>query len=232
MKKKEPKLLKYSIAIPLWFLIMIWSVKIYELAAHTSLSYWGILPREIIGLRGIFFMPFLHGSLAHTIHNSFPLFLLLAMLVYFYHKRALFIVLFGNLLTGLFTWLIGGPGYHIGASAMIYMLAGYLFFSGIFRKNIKLKAISLLIVFIYGGMIWGIFPFQFWIDQHISWEGHLSGALVGIILACWFRKVLFLPETRYSWEKEPENTEDLPYWLIEENEKAPEASQPSFKDLF
>ena len=68
-------------------------------------------------------------------------------------------------------------------------------------------------------MIWGIFPFQFCIDQHISWEGHLSGALVGIILACCFRRVLFLPETRYSSENEPENTEEIPYWITEEEEK-------------
>jgi membrane associated rhomboid family serine protease len=86
-------------------------------------------------------------------------------------------------MSGLWLWAIGRPSFHIGASGLLYALASFLFFSGFIRKHTKLMSISMFVVFLYGGMVWGIFPMK----KHISWEGHLAGALAGLILAYWFK---------------------------------------------
>jgi membrane associated rhomboid family serine protease len=87
------------------------------------------------------------------------------------------------IITGILVWLGGRSSYHIGASGLIYGFASFLFFSGIIRNSINLLAISLLVVFLYGSLVWGIFPF----DYKISWESHLFGALTGFALAAAFR---------------------------------------------
>ena len=92
------------------------------------------------------------------------------------------------LTSGLWLWTIGRPSFHIGASTIVYALASFLFFSGLIRRHTRLMAISMFVVFLYGGMVWGILPMK----SHISWEGHLSGALRGLILAYWFRKTALL----------------------------------------
>jgi len=86
-------------------------------------------------------------------------------------------------MTGIWVWFGGRPSYHIGASGIVYGLAGYIFTSGIILKNIRLLSISLLVVFLYGSMFWGIFPF----DPKISWESHLLGLIAGIILAIYYK---------------------------------------------
>lgn len=230
MTKKDSTRLEYAIKIPSILLIIIWGIKIFEVVTHYSLASWGVLPRDFEGLRGIFFMPFIHGDIAHAAHNSIPLFVLSAMLIYFYRKTSWFILVVGTLLTGLLTWLIANKAYHIGASGIIYMLASYIFFSGVFRRNIKLMAISLLVSFLYGSMVWGVFPFEFAIQERISWEGHLAGAIVGFLLAYRFRKIQIEPKRKYSWDYETkEALEEDQYWIVEEE---PKEDSVSFKDLF
>ncbi len=230
MTKKDSTQLEYAIKIPSILLIIIWGVKIFEIVTQISLANWGILPRNFEGLRGIFFMPFIHGDIAHAAHNSIPLFVLSAMLIYFYKKTSWFILVVGTLLTGLLTWMIASKAYHIGASGVVYMLASYIFFSGVFRRNIKLMAISLLVSFLYGSMVWGIFPFEFAIQERISWEGHLAGAIVGLFMAYRFRKIQVEPKRKYSWDYETEKEEEEPYWMVEEDHSTEE--KRSFKDLF
>ncbi|APD05930.1 uncharacterized protein UJ101_00382 [Flavobacteriaceae bacterium UJ101] len=229
MIKKDSTRLEYAIKIPSILLIMIWGIKIFEIITQHSLANWGVLPRDFEGLRGVFFMPFIHGDITHAAHNSIPLFVLSAMLIYFYRKTSWFILVMGTLLTGLLTWLIANKAYHIGASGMVYMLASYIFFSGVFRKNIKLMAISLLVSFLYGSMVWGIFPFEFAIQERISWEGHLAGAIIGFLMAYYFRSVQIEPKRKYSWDYEAKEELEDQYWIVEEE---PKEEKISFKDLF
>ncbi|NLZ72724.1 MAG: rhomboid family intramembrane serine protease, partial [Bacteroidales bacterium] len=134
---------------------------------------------------GIFAHTLIHNSFKHLFANTFPLFFLSWCLFYFYREIASYIFFFLWILGGIITFLIGKPGWHIGASGLIYGLAFFLFFSGIIRKHIPLIAISLLITFIYGGLVWNMIPF--FAKSTTSWEGHLSGAIAGIVLAVLFR---------------------------------------------
>lgn len=172
------------IRIPVTIIVLIWAVYFIEIKFGLNFNKYGIYPMSIKGLRGIILSPFIHGDTSHLINNSVPLMVLLGCLYYFYKRIANKVVVIGLLLTGLLTWFLGRPSYHIGASGIIYLLVSFIFFSGIFRKYYRLIALSLIVVFLYGSMIWYIFP----IKERISWEGHLSGFLVGFVFAFIFRK--------------------------------------------
>lgn len=190
--------------IPLFSLLAIWSVFWYETTFGMSFNTYGILPRSLVGLRGIVFSPFIHGSVDHLYNNSIPLAILGLALFYFYRQKAWRILLWGWLLSGLMTWLMGRTSYHIGASGLIYVLASFIFFKGIFQKHFRLIALSLAVVFVYGSMLWYVFP----IKEGISWEGHLSGFLTGLVLARLIRIDVPAPK-KYEWEKEDyDETED------------------------
>ncbi len=202
----EHNYFKFSNAVivaPLAAVITIWAVYWMELRFHVNFNDFGLYPRKLSGLRGILFSPFIHGSLEHLYNNTIPLALLLASLFYFYKDVAIKVLLFGLLFSGLITWGIGRPSYHIGASGIIYLLASFIFFKGIFTKYYRLVAVSLIVVFIYGSLLWYIFPTK----DGISWEGHLGGFLTGIVLA-FFMKASVPSTIRYAWEHENYNEED------------------------
>jgi membrane associated rhomboid family serine protease len=155
------------------------------------------------GLKGIIFSPFIHGSLKHLFNNSIPLLLLSMALFYFYRNISKQVIFYGIIITGLLTWLIGRPSYHIGASGLVYVLASFLFFKGIFSKYFRLVALSLSVVFVYGSLIWGLFPGK----MGMSWEGHLSGFIVGFVLALAYRTNI-LPKPKYEWEMENYKEDD------------------------
>lgn len=202
----EQQYFKYTNAVliaPMFAVLAIWTVFWVELRFHINLNDHGLYPRRINGLQGILFSPFIHGSIEHLYNNTIPLAVLLASLFYFYRKNALRVLLSGILLAGLFTWIIGRPSYHIGASGVIYLLASFIFFKGIFTKYYRLVALSLMVVFIYGSLLWYIFP----IKDGISWEGHLGGFVVGLLLAFFIKSKT--PSTKkYAWEKEGYNEEE------------------------
>src|SRR5690606_33859749 len=183
--------------------LSIWTVYWVEVRFHINLNQYGIYPRTLTGLRGVLFGPFLHSSVGHLYKNTIPLVLLLAALVYFYPRIWLRVLCLGILLSGIFTWIIGRPSYHIGASGVIYVLASFIFFKGVFTKYFRLVAVSLIVVFIYGGMLWFIFPIQ----EDISWEGHLSGFFTGLLLAI-FLKAQIPSQHRFKWETEDYKEED------------------------
>ena len=195
----KTKMLAYSFAIVLSLWIVFWA----ELEFNLKLHKFGVFPQTLGGLKGILFSPFIHGDIKHLSNNSIPLFILLLSLFYFYEKISWKVLLWGALLTGLLTWVLGRPAYHIGASGIVYMLVSFLFFKGVFSKQISLLAVSFLIVFLYGSLIWYVFP----IDPLISWEGHLSGLIVGFLFSIIFKKKL-VEKKKYEWEKEDFNPED------------------------
>lgn len=191
---------------PLLAILLIWTVFWIEVRFGLNFNDYGIYPRRLSGLRGVLFSPFIHGSLEHLYNNTLPLVVLTAFLYYFYGESATKILLWGTLLSGSMTWLIARPSYHIGASSVIYVLTSFIFFKGIFAKYYRLVALSLVVVFIYGSMIWYIFP----VKDGISWEGHLSGFITGLLLAILI-KVKVPADRKYDWEKEDYNQENDPF---------------------
>jgi membrane associated rhomboid family serine protease len=191
-----------SIVYPILLLLVMWIVIWSEHLFSTFDFYrFGVEPRKISGLVGIIFMPLIHSDsdFSHIINNSGPTFILLCALIYFYHEIALKVFIWSWLLTGVFVWLLGKNGFHIGMSGVIYALASFLFTSGVLRKYLPLQAISMMVVFLYGSMVWGILP----MEEKISWEGHLSGMVIGIFLAISFKKEgPIRPKYQYEIEKE------------------------------
>ncbi len=194
---KQFKFTLATLAIPLYSVLFLWLVYWFEVKFGYNFNKYGVAPRTLLGLRGIFFSPFIHGGLQHLFNNSVPLFVLLISLFYFYRGIAMKIVIYGLILSGLLTWAIARPSYHIGASGMVYLLFSFIFFSGIIRKYNRLIAVSLMVIFLYGSMIWYIFP----IKEEISWEGHLSGFIIGLVFAVFYRN--YGPQKMtYLWESD------------------------------
>ncbi|MBI2259535.1 MAG: rhomboid family intramembrane serine protease [Flavobacteriia bacterium] len=192
-----------SILLSLSFIVVLWLVYVLVLLFPEQSVQLGIQSQHFKGLIGILFSPLIHSptDVYHIINNSVPAFVLLYALFYFYRKIAFKIFLFSWLFTGLLVWIIAknDNAYHIGLSGVIYALFSFLLFSGTISKFKPLQALSLFVVFLYGSMVWGIFPQE----EKISWEGHLSGFVVGIFLTIFFRKQFPVnPKYQYEIEKE------------------------------
>lgn len=184
-------------------MLLCWAVWLLLHFVHPDLVSWGVRPQHWQSLKGIFFMPLIHDpvDVKHVFNNSIPVFLLLAALVYYYRSIAWWVFSISWLGTGLFVWLfaVDTHSYHIGMSGVVYSLFGFLFISGMLRRVRALQGISLAVIFVYGSMIWGIFP----TEARISWEGHLCGFLIGVFLAIVFRKYGPIRQKyRYEIEKE------------------------------
>lgn len=175
-----------SLRVPLFLLLLMWSVKLIETFGQIDFAFLGILPRNVKGLIGIFTSPFIHGDWKHLWSNSISFLMLSWAIFFFYQKIAFRTLLLIALLTGIWVWVSARTSYHIGASGIIYGMASFLFLAGILGKNRRLAALSLLISLFYGGMIWGVLPGE----ERISWESHLSGALAGIVVAFYLRNDL------------------------------------------
>ncbi len=209
--------LRRAIIWPLATLAVIWLVFILEQASGSEWFIYGIAPRKAYAARGILTAPFLHGDLGHILSNSLPLFSLMALILFFYPRVAIPALVMIYLGTGVTMWLFADPevifqaypraNYHIGASGVVYGMVTFLAWNGIFRRNLKAIAIALVVVFYYGGLVWGVFPVQ----ERVSWEGHLLGALVGVFVAYWFRDRIELDEEKKppSWELEPQEEHDF-----------------------
>jgi len=185
------------VAYPIAFVLFIWLVFWFEIRFGFDFTSFGVLPKSFKGLKGVLFSPFIHSGIDHLYHNTIPLFVLTTALFYFYRPIAWKVIGYGILLSGFLTWCIGRPAFHIGASGLIYVLVSFTFFKGIFVKHFRLVALSLLVVFLYGSMVWYIMP----IKENMSWEGHLSGLITGIVFALIFRSEIAKPK-KYHWERE------------------------------
>jgi membrane associated rhomboid family serine protease len=201
------KKLFLSMIIPGIFVFLMWLVKIVEVLFEIDLSRFGIYPLSARGLPGILFSPFIHANLQHLFNNSLPLFFLSVALFYFYSELALKVFIWNYFITGLLVWTGGREAWHIGASGLVYGLASFLFFSGIIRRYFRLIALSMLIVFLYGSMVWGLFPGVY---KNVSWESHMLGFFSGVFLAIWFRNE-GPQQPVYEWmdEEEPASAEAM-----------------------
>ena len=187
----------------LFFLLFLWLVHFANIHFHLNLYKLGVFPRTLDGLWGIVFAPLVHSSYDnnHLINNSVPFLILTWAMFYFYRPIAWRVLFFSWIITGLSVWFFGRSSFHIGISGVIYSQLFFLFFSGVFRQDSRLLTVALLVVFIYGSMIWGIFPY----DWKISYESHFSGAVVGVVLSRYFKEenATFLKK-KTQWEIEEE----------------------------
>lgn len=184
MNESDSLIFKNSmLRIPIIFVVLIWFIYWVEIRFGLNFNKYGLYPREFSGLKGVIFSPFIHSDTKHLFNNSIPLFVLLLSLFYFYKRVAKKVLLYGALLTGILTWIIARDSYHIGASGVVYLLFSFVFFSGVFKNHYRLIALSLVTIFLYGSMVWLIFP----TEDRISWEGHLSGFIIGIVYAFLYR---------------------------------------------
>mgnify|MGYP001305044795 FL=1 len=153
MNKSEKKEFYRVLFIPCLFLLIMWGIKLIELQFDFSFIQFGVFPQTLKGLRGVLFSPFIHKDFTHLFNNSYPILILGGLLFSIYHKIALQIFTWLFFISGFWLWIIGRPSFHIGASGLIYALASFLFISGVIRKNPRLAAVSLVIIFLYGSMI-------------------------------------------------------------------------------
>ncbi len=176
-----------------------WAVKLIELQFEFSSIKFGVFPQTLKGLRGILFSPFIHKDFTHLFNNSYPILILGGLLFSIYKRIAFQIFIWLFFISGFWLWIIGRPSFHIGASGIVYALASFLFVSGIIRKNPSLAAISLLVTFLYGSLIWGIIPTK----EIVSWEAHLSGFVAGVLVAIFYRHE-GPQRKKYQWEIDEE----------------------------
>lgn len=240
MKKFPFKEFFDVIKYPLLFVVICWILFWMDHAFHLNLHVLGVSPRTAKGAIGIITSPFIHGDLSHIANNSVPVLVLGSLLFYFYRPIAWPVVLWIYFISGVWLW-IGGrnnefiPYYHFGASTLIYGFSTFLFFSGVFRKHKQLMVVSTMVVFLYGSITWGIFPF----DKSMSWEGHLFGAIAGVLVAYNYRKEG--PQAKpYYWPEEEVDLEAIYYEQLRQEQELAESikreaeeksqqSQDSFK---
>lgn len=216
--KREKQKLFYSSIFPLLFVLLIWLIKIVEEASGISFHEFGVKPRNTSGLQGIILSPFLHGDWEHLWANTAPILVLGTAIFYFFRPIAFRVIFFIYIISGIWLWFGGREVWHIGASGLIYGFASFVAIIGFLSKERSLGAISLLTVFLYGSIIWGILPLK----QGVSWEGHLYGLISGIIIAYYYRNYFKKDEIeeKESDFSKPQTTSNIEinYEYLEDNE--------------
>jgi membrane associated rhomboid family serine protease len=172
-----------SLRFPIGLVLFLWLIHAYLTIVGADPGWYGIMPRRLWGIRGIASAPLVHGSWEHLLSNSFPIFILSVITLYFYRKvamRAFWMIYF---LTGLSVWMLARPVLHIGASGVVYGLVAFIFWNGIFRRSLRSIILALIVMVFYSGMFLGILPDQ----EGISWESHLLGSIMGIFTSFWYK---------------------------------------------
>lgn len=152
-----------------------WLTFTIQIYSGIDLGFLGIHPRTLLGLIGVFTAPLIHGTFEHLVSNTFPLLFLGTTLYLFFDRIATQVFFQCYFFTNILVWIFARPFYHIGASGLVYALASFLICFGLFRRDARAILISVIVILLYGGLIYGIFPN----DPHISYESHLLGAIVG-----------------------------------------------------
>ncbi len=172
------------LAFPISFLVLVWAIHIFQELSGVDLRQLGVYPRNIDGLPGILTSPLIHGSWGHLFYNTLSFAILGTVIFSFYPRIAIRSFIWLYLLSGLGVWIFAQPfTYHIGASGVIYGMVSLVFWSGIFRRNVKSVVLALIILVLYAGFFEGIIPGK----EGISWESHLLGGIAGIGIAFLYR---------------------------------------------
>ena len=186
MQKLDSELIAFlrTLVYAILFIGIFWLIKVYEVTSGFKLTRFGVYPREADGFLGIFTGPFIHGSWDHLISNSFPLLMMILLLLSFYKRVAVVVFVLSWFFTGFMVWFFARPSYHIGASGVVYALIGFVLGSGLFRRNSLSIMLSLLILAVYSSYFIG-----FKQEEGVSWESHILGAVVGFVQAFLFKGV-------------------------------------------
>lgn len=201
--------------IPILFVFAIWFVKGFEYINETDFRQFSIKAWDFNKITGIFTFPFLHADLNHLINNSYPILILGGIISQVYNTISNKVFLYSFLLSGIILFIIGNPNANvIGASGVVYALASFVLISGFIKKQPRLSILSFFVIFMYGSFFWGMLP----MPNQVSWEGHLSGFIAGIIIAFLFRKKGPQPKIyNYELEEELEKNININYIYKEEN---------------
>ena len=195
--------LQDSILIVSGFVLLMWSVKLFELAFNANLYNLGVFPLAASGLVGIFTAPLVHGSIEHVLGNTLPVLLLGSMLIYGYPKSRWWVLLIVWFASGLGVWGFARESFHIGASGLTHGVFFFLVLAGILRHDSRSSALLMIAFFMYGAMFWTIFPYK----PEVSFEYHLFGAISGVVCALVFSHRDPKPvRKKYSWENESVDT--------------------------
>jgi membrane associated rhomboid family serine protease len=197
---------KLAVYLALAFVAAVWLVFVVDFIFQLHWVQYGLFPRRISGLSGVLTVPFLHGSWSHIGSNTLPLLVGITSILFLYPNSSVWV--FPSLYMGapLLSWTFARPDIHVGASGLIYGLLAFVFFSGLLRRDVRSIGVSMLIYFLYGSAVYGVLPGQ----GRTSWELHLSGFVLGLILAWRFRSWDKTPRKRYDWEDEDEELADQP----------------------
>lgn len=204
--QKHPSV-KGAFFVPAGFILMVWAIWIVDAGLNLDLYRFGVYPHTLSGLGGIAIAPLIHASAAHIFANTPALLVLGTALVYGYPRSAGRAFCGIYILSGIGIWLLARDGYHIGASGLTHGVMFFIFVIGVLRRDKPAIALALIVFFLHGSMIWGIFPQE----SKISFEAHLFGAIAGVVLAFVLRnRDPKPPEKRYSWEDEEESDNQIP----------------------
>lgn len=198
----EKKIFVHSLIFPTAFVMLFLIIESIEQVFELNFARGGIYPLHLKGIPGIFLSPLIHSGFSHLFANATPFFIFLTALIYYYRKISYRIFFQIYLISGICVWIGGREAWHIGASGVVYGLAAFHLTSGFLRNDVRLLTVSVIVVFLYGSMFWGLFP----IKPDISWESHLWGALSGIFLAVYYRKY-GVRRKKFEWEDEPDEDE-------------------------
>lgn len=166
-------------AVVVAMVAVMWVVEVIDLIPRVDPDRWGIRPREMRGLTGVVAAPFLHNGFGHLIGNTIPLLILGSVIAFSGMVRVIQVTVIVMLVSGLATWLIGSDNtIHIGASGLVFGYLAYLLARAVFERKFTYLIGGVIVLFLYGGVLWGLIP-----RPGISWEGHLFGAVGGVLAA-------------------------------------------------
>jgi len=203
--KRAQRNFSLALKLALWLVLILWMILIIDNVLGLNLARFGLRPRHVSGLVGVFTAPLLHGSFEHLFSNTLPLLISAIAILYLYPASAMRVIPVIWIGSGLLAWVIGRESLHFGASGFVYGLLAYVFIGGLLRLDMRSVAVSIMVWFLYGSMIWGVLP----IRPNMSWELHLSGAILGVALAIVYRRWDVTPVKRYSWEED----DSIPGWF-------------------
>ncbi len=189
--------LRESVVVPAIIVLLLWAIHGALYVLHIDVGNYGLTPRSLSGLWGVATSPLVHANITHLASNTLPLFVLSTGVIYFYRQSAVQAIVLIYFLTQIFVWAfarssalgldgLSHPVTHLGISGVVYGLFAFVLGMGFFQRNIKSIILALLVITYYGSMIWGIFPTQ----EGISFESHLFGAIVGLIIAFAFQDIV------------------------------------------